>query len=85
MALRLSENALKVLQRRYLRKDEEGRIVETPDEMFHRVADAIASAELLYGASEAEVKKLREQFYEIMISFEFLPNSPCLMPLREAL
>lgn len=79
MALRLSENAVKVLQRRYLRKDEEGNVIETPDQMFRRVAEAIASAESRCGAPEAEVKKLEDDFYEIMSSLEFLPNSPCLM------
>jgi len=77
--LRLSENALKVLQRRYLAKDDKGNVIETPEEMFRRVAKAIASAESGYGASEKEVEKLAEEFYQAMTSLEFMPNSPCLM------
>ena len=79
MSLRLSENALKVLQRRYLKKDEEGKIVETPEQMFRRVASAIAIADKGYGKSEKEVKALEDAFYSMMTSLEFLPNSPCLM------
>ena len=79
MALTLSENALKVLERRYLKKDEQGRIIETPEEMFHRVAKAIASAEQLYGKTEKEISSLENAFYQIMTTLEFIPNSPCLM------
>ncbi|MFH1354845.1 MAG: vitamin B12-dependent ribonucleotide reductase [Candidatus Omnitrophota bacterium] len=79
MELNLSENALKVLERRYLKKNEEGKIVETPKEMFGRVARAIASADKQYKASDAEIKKLEESFYKIMVNLEFMPNSPCLM------
>ncbi|MDD2680155.1 MAG: ribonucleotide reductase N-terminal alpha domain-containing protein, partial [Candidatus Omnitrophica bacterium] len=79
MDLKLSENALKVLQRRYLKKDEEGRIIETPEEMFRRVASAIALADKLYVKNEKEIQKLEDDFYRIMTAFEFLPNSPCLM------
>jgi len=79
MSLKLSENALKVLERRYLAKDEQGKVIETPDEMFHRVARAIASTDKLYGESEKEVSNLEEAFYRIMTALEFMPNSPCLM------
>jgi ribonucleoside-diphosphate reductase alpha chain len=79
MPLQLSENALKVLERRYLKKDESGAVVETPEEMFTRVAKAIASAERFYGKNEKEVLELQEAFYRIMSSLEFMPNSPCLM------
>ena len=79
MNLKLSENALKVLQRRYLKKDEEGRIIETPEELFRRVASAIALADRGYGKNEKEIQKLENDFYSIMTGFEFLPNSPCLM------
>jgi len=79
MTLELSDNALKVLEKRYLRKDEEGRVIETPEEMFLRVARAIAIADKDYGKSEAEVEKLKNDFYRIMTALEFLPNSPCLM------
>lgn len=79
MNLKLSDNALKVLERRYLKKDEQGKVVETPDEMFRRVASAIAIADKLYGKTEEEIKKLENDFYAAMASLEFLPNSPALM------
>jgi len=79
MKLELSDNALKVLERRYLKKNEQGKVVETPEEMFKRVASAIAAAERLYGKDAKEIKKLEEDFYNVMSSLEFLPNSPCLM------
>jgi len=79
MKLDLSENALRVLERRYLKKDEQGKVVETPEELFRRVAKAIALADKEYGRSEKEVAQLEEDFYEIMTSLEFMPNSPCLM------
>ncbi|MDD5669062.1 MAG: vitamin B12-dependent ribonucleotide reductase, partial [Candidatus Omnitrophica bacterium] len=79
MALKLSENSLKVLERRYLKKDNSGKVTETPEEMFRRVARAIAVADKNYGKSEKEVSNLTDSFYSIMTSLEFLPNSPCLM------
>lgn len=78
-SLNLSQNALKVLEKRYLKKNEEGKIVETPHELFKRVARTIASADLHYGKSEAEVEALEASFYEMMTSLDFLPNSPTLM------
>ena len=74
----LSENALHVLQRRYLKKDKQGQVIETPEEMFRRVAQAIASAELIYDP-KADVKAKEEEFYQLMANLEFLPNSPTLM------
>ncbi|MBN1912829.1 MAG: adenosylcobalamin-dependent ribonucleoside-diphosphate reductase, partial [Candidatus Omnitrophica bacterium] len=79
MELRISENARRVLERRYLNKDEAGKVIETPQEMFRRVAVAIASADKNYGKSEKEISDLTEAFYNIMTALEFLPNSPCLM------
>jgi len=76
--IELSDNSLRVLERRYLRKDGEGKVIETPKELFHRVAKHIASAELLYDA-EADVSSLEEAFYQLMANLEFLPNSPTLM------
>ena len=75
----LSENAIKVLEKRYLKKDDDGKVVETPDEMFWRVARNIATADSYYGKSEGEVTKTAEEFYDIMTSLDFLPNSPTLM------
>ena len=79
MSLQLSENALRVLERRYLKKDSQGKVIETPEEMFLRVAEAIALADKQYGKSEQEVKNLKDAFYRIMTALEFMPNSPCLM------
>ena len=76
--VKLTENALHVLQKRYLKKDKQGQVVENPEEMFRRVATAIASAETIYDA-KADVKKIEEAFYQLMTSLEFLPNSPTLM------
>jgi ribonucleoside-diphosphate reductase alpha chain len=77
--LRLSANAQTVLERRYLRKDEQGRILETPEEMFRRVSKHIAKAEKTYGVDENFVKEMDERFYRLMTEFKFLPNSPTLM------
>jgi len=79
MAPKLSENALRVLQKRYLSKDEAGKVIETPEEMFRRVAKAIALADQYYGKTEKETSELAEAFYKIMTALEFMPNSPCLM------
>jgi len=79
MELKLSENALRVLQRRYLKKDEKGLVVETPEELFRRVAKAIALADKAYGKTDKEVADLEESFYRMMTALEFMPNSPCLM------
>ncbi|NAT10356.1 adenosylcobalamin-dependent ribonucleoside-diphosphate reductase [ANME-1 cluster archaeon AG-394-G06] len=77
--LNLSANAAEVLKRRYLLKDERESVIETPSQMFARVAKAIARAEQNYGKSKAELKKIEQRFYLLMHSLEFLPNSPTLM------
>jgi ribonucleoside-diphosphate reductase alpha chain len=74
----LTPNALTVLGSRYLRKDEQSNVVESPDEMFHRVANNIAQADLLYDGN-ADLHKTEDEFYRILSSLEFLPNSPTLM------
>ncbi|MGQ9536805.1 MAG: vitamin B12-dependent ribonucleotide reductase [Actinomycetota bacterium] len=76
--LKLTINAVNVLKKRYLLKDEKGQVVETPDQMFRRVARAVAQAEKLYGP-EADVSAWEDEFYRLMVSLEFLPNSPTLM------
>jgi ribonucleoside-diphosphate reductase alpha chain len=76
--IKLSDNALRVLERRYLTKDGEGRVTETPQELFRRVARHIASAELIYNP-EVDVSLYEEAFYQLMANLEFLPNSPTLM------
>lgn len=74
----LSDNALTVLEKRYLRRDESGNVVETPEELFFRVAENIASAEC-YFSKEQQVDLWAERFYNLMVDLEFLPNSPTLM------
>ncbi|UCG77229.1 MAG: vitamin B12-dependent ribonucleotide reductase [Nitrospirota bacterium] len=78
-SLNLSENALKVMEKRYLKKNEEGEVIETPEDMFHRVAKSIAAADINYGKGFSEVEELEQAFYNLMISLDFLPNSPTLM------
>ncbi len=75
----LTPNSLKVLEKRYLKKNEEGKVVETPSDLFSRVARTIASADLKYGKSEAEVALLEGDFFALIASLDFLPNSPTLM------
>ena len=76
--LKLSINAIKVLRSRYLLRDEYGNIVETPRQMFRRVAKAIAAVDRFYDKN-ADVEKVEEEFYRMMVNLEFLPNSPTLM------
>ncbi len=75
----LTENARIVLERRYLKKDAEGRPTEEPRTMFWRVARTIAQVDAAYGASEAAVEEVARQFYDLMIHGTFEPNSPTLM------
>lgn len=75
---KLSPNAVSVLERRYLKRDEKGHLIETPAALFRRVAEAVAAADTIY-SPESDVKKTREEFYRIMTNLEFLPNSPTLM------
>lgn len=74
----MTENARAVLERRYLIRDEKGKPVETVDELFHRVAGAIASADTKFDPS-ADTSGLEREFYNMMTALEFLPNSPTLM------
>ena len=68
-----------VLRARYLKKDEAGRVTETPEELFTRVARTIADIELRHGASEADRDQWQERFYDLMMAGRFMPNSPTLM------
>ena len=77
--LKLSLNAVEVLKRRYLLKNELVEVIETPGQMFERVATAIARAELNYGKSKDKVKEIERRFCLLMRNLEFLPNSPTLM------
>lgn len=77
--LNFSNEALKILERRYLLKDELGQLIETPRGMVERVAKSIAKADGLYGVREENVLKTEKDFYEMLSSLRFLPNSPTLM------
>jgi ribonucleoside-diphosphate reductase alpha chain len=77
--VKLSDNSIAVLKRRYLQKDDQGRVIETPEEMFIRVADFIADADKNYDVSDDDIKKTSQRFYNIMSNLDFLPNSPTLM------
>lgn len=74
----LTENALLVLRKRILARDASGQVTETPEEMFRRVAESIASADLRYGSPQ-DAAASEQAFYEVMTRLEFLPNSPTLM------
>ena len=74
----LSKNALTVLARRYLKRDKEGNVLETPLQMFQRVAKTIAEAERKFDG-QADVAGLADDFYKMMARLEFIPNSPTLM------
>ncbi len=74
--MKFSANALKVLEERYLLKDDKGKIIETPIQMFKRVSKTIASVDKKF---KRNPKKAEKEFFEIMKNLEFLPNSPTLM------
>ena len=76
---KLSTNAIKVLERRYLLRNLKGEVIETPKQMFRRVAKAVARVEKQYGASHVQVQELEEEFYRLMFNLQFMPNSPTLM------
>jgi ribonucleoside-diphosphate reductase alpha chain len=77
--IKLSPSALKVLEKRYLKKDKEGKVIDNPEGLFRRVAKAVASVEPGFGKSESEAVEIENRFYELMTSLKFLPNSPTLM------
>jgi ribonucleoside-diphosphate reductase alpha chain len=68
-----------VLEKRYLRRNEESKVTENAEDLFRRVARRIASAEFSYAKSGDEVKKIEDEFFEMMTTLLFLPNSPTLM------
>ena len=74
----ISENAKAVLERRYLARDEQGQPTETVDGLFRRVANAVAEGDRRFD-SKADVVATAKEFYELMVSLDFLPNSPTLM------
>ena len=75
----LSKNSITVLEKRYLVRDRNGNIIETPEGLFRRVAGFVAAADAFYGAEENEVNKTASRFYEMMAELKFMPNSPTLM------
>jgi len=76
--LHLTPNAETVLERRYLRKDAQGRLLETSSQMLRRVARHIAQADLIHDP-QADIQAVEETFYDLMAELKFLPNSPTLM------
>ena len=68
-----------ILKQRYLWKDKHGNVVETEEQMYRRVANAIASVEAKYGATDDTIKAVADEFYEFMANDIFLPNTPTLM------
>lgn len=78
VGVKLTPNALRVLEKRYLRRDDSGEIVETPEEMFRRVAYGVAAVETSYDPA-ADIDAIAEEFYRAMAALEFLPNSPTLL------
>lgn len=74
----LTKNAITVLERRYLKRDKEGKVLETPVQMFRRVADTIAAADKTFD-EKTDATPVAEEFYHMMTQLEFLPNSPTLM------
>src|SRR5438132_11200829 len=77
--LRISPNALRVLKKRYLAKDENGKVIETPEGMFRRVAHNLAQADALYGATPDGVRATEEEFYAATACLGVLTNSPTIM------
>ena len=77
--LNLSPNALRVLQARYLKKDKSGKLLETPEQLFRRVASTIAAVEANFGATAQDIAQLEDRFYELLATGRFMPNSPTLM------
>jgi len=77
--LNFSSNALVVLKKRYLTKNEKGTIIETPRQMVERVTEAIANVERKYGSDKESVDKFKTELFNSIAELEFLPNSPTLM------
>jgi ribonucleoside-diphosphate reductase alpha chain len=77
--IELTDNALTVLRRRYLLRDSEGKIIETPRELFLRAAQYIAQADRNYGGDDRKVELTTAEFFNMMAALEFIPNSPTLM------
>jgi ribonucleoside-diphosphate reductase alpha chain len=79
-----TNNAIKVLEKRYLLRDEHGHLKETPEQLFRRVGQAVAQAEAKWGASAQRVEEISSKFFQFLFSQQFLPNSPTLMNAGKA-
>jgi ribonucleoside-diphosphate reductase alpha chain len=75
----LSVNALTVLEKRYLARNDKGDIIESPKGLFERVAKFVALADFFYGGTDDDVNQVATEFYDMMAEMFFLPNSPTLM------
>lgn len=78
MELQWSETALRVLEQRYLLKDEQGNTIETPEQLMRRVAHGIAQAESVWGADQDKIQTIEERFFDMLWKRNFLPNTPTL-------
>lgn len=76
-SVEVNTNGRLILEKRYLRRDESGKVTETPEDLFWRVAYTVANGDLIFD-QKADVLKSAELFYRLMASLKFLPNSPCL-------
>ena len=76
--MEINKNAAVVLEKRYLSRDENNNVIETPEGLFRRVAKALAKQDRNYNEN-ANIQKTEDEFYELMTSMKFLPNSPTLM------
>ncbi|MBI3743775.1 MAG: TSCPD domain-containing protein [Chloroflexi bacterium] len=76
--MRVAQNAYEVLKRRYLAKDRDGKVVETPEQMFRRVCHNLALGDAIHDP-DTDVAPIAEEFYQMLTNLEFLPNSPTLM------
>jgi len=75
----LSVNALTVLEKRYLARNDKGDIIESPKGLFERVAKFVALADFFYGGTDDDINQVATEFYDMMAEMFFLPNSPTLM------
>ena len=74
-----SSNAMTVLEDRYLMRSDDGQVVEAPTELFRRVARVVAATEKRWDAADDDCRRIEDEFYNLMVSKAFLPNSPTLM------
>ncbi|MDP3955144.1 MAG: adenosylcobalamin-dependent ribonucleoside-diphosphate reductase [bacterium] len=75
---RLTVTGEYIVRNNYLRRDNEGQVIETPKEMFWRVAHNVSAADLFYGGNDKEMEETRGEFYQILFHLEFIPNTPTL-------